>query len=476
MKSLVLIVKAVFIATCLALAAGCASPPKAADPRTMAFPPLKFEVPRSERVVLENGMVVYLLADHELPLVNVTAYIGTGGIYDPTGKVGLAGITGAVMRSGGTRELSPEELDGELEYMASSIESSIGADMGTVSLATLKKNLDRTLSLFAQVLMTPAFREDRVTLARNKTIEALRRQNDDPKQVADRELQKALYPEHPLGRVPTAASVRAISRDDLVAFHGSYYRPGNVILTISGDFDRDGLLAKLRTVFSGWEQKGVTLPPVADPRPEVSPRVLLAKKDINQSVIRMGHPGIDKNDPDLYAIRVLDYILGGGFTSRLTTEVRSNQGLAYNVESHFDVGRRFIGTFEAETETKSESTVRAITLMRNIISGMTTAPVSDQELQLAKDSIINSFIFGFARTDAVVNQQARLEYYHYPAGYLESYRDNIARVTREDVLQAAKKHLHPEAMVLVVVGDEKRFDSPLATLGKVEEVKLENGR
>jgi predicted Zn-dependent peptidase len=270
--------------------------------------------------------------------------------------------------------------------------------------------------------------------------------------------------------------VRKISRDDLVAFHRAYYRPSNVILAVSGDIDRAGLLAKLRAAFAGWEKEAVAFPPVAEPRTAFNPAVLLAKKDINQSVIRMGHLGIDKNNPDLHAVRVMDYILGGGFTSRLTTEIRSNQGLAYNVDSYFDVGRRFIGTFIAETETKSESTERAITLMRSIIAGMTAAPVTDQELQLARDSIINSFIFGFAKPDAVVNQQARLEYYGYPEGYLENYRDNIARVTKDDVLRVARKYLHPEALTLVVVGDEKRFDKPLSAFGKVEEIKLENGR
>ena len=477
MKSLHIFLKAVCLTCCFALVTGCATVPKAVvDPRTMAFPPLKFDVPKSERVELENGMVVYLLEDHELPLVNVTAYIGTGSIYEPAEKAGLAGITGTVLRSGGTKELPPEKLDAELEFMASSIESSIGAEVGNVSLATLTKNLDRTLTLFAQLLMTPAFREDRVNLARNKTIDALRRQNDDPKEIANRELRKALYPGHPLGRVPTVETVRAINRDDLVAFHRAYYRPNNMILAVSGDIDRAGLLAKLRAAFAGWDKLAVAFPPVAEPRTASSPAVLLAEKDINQSVIRMGHLGIDKNNPDLYAIRVMDHILGGGFTSRLTTEVRSNQGLAYNVDSYFDVGRRFIGTFIAETETKSESTIKAINLMRAIITGITTAPVTDQELQLARDSIINSFIFGFTKPDAVVNQQARLEYFGYPKGYLENYRDNIARVTKDDVLRVAQKYLQPELFTLVVVGDEKRFDKPLSTLGTVREIKLENGR
>ncbi|HEY5974189.1 MAG TPA: insulinase family protein, partial [Geobacteraceae bacterium] len=157
---------------------GCASAPRQVDPRTLTFAPLTFNIPKSERVALANGMVVYLLEDHELPLVNLTAYVQTGGIYEPAEKAGLAGITGAVMRSGGSTALPPEQLDAELEFMASSVESGIGNESGNVSLATLSKNLDRTLALFGQVLMTPAFREDRVTLAKNQAIEGIRRQND----------------------------------------------------------------------------------------------------------------------------------------------------------------------------------------------------------------------------------------------------------------------------------------------------------
>ena len=443
----------------------------APDPRTMTFPPLSFEIPRAERVQLKNGMVVYLLENHELPLVNVSAYVKTGSIYEPADKVGLAGITGAVMRSGGSQDIPPEKLDAELEFMASSIETSIGAENGTASFACLAKNIDRTMELFAQVLMHPAFREDRLTLAKNGTIDALRRQNDDPKAIAERELARAVYAGHPLGSHPTIASVSSITRDDLVAFHRRFFRPEGMILAVSGDFDRKKFLAQLEKAFAGWEPSAEPLPAVAQPT-EVKPELLYAPKEVSQTVIRMGHLGIDKDNPDLYAIRVMDFILGGGFTSRLTTEIRSNLGLAYNVDSYFDVGRRFPGTFRAETETKTEATVRVIDLMKQIITGMTKAPVSDQELALAKDSIVNSFIFGFTKPEMVVTQRARLEFFGYPAGYLENYRKNIATVTKDDVLRVARKYLQPERLTVVVVGEGARFDKPLSTLGPVREIDL----
>ena len=443
-----------------------------ADPRTMTFPPLKFQLPKSERVQLKNGMIVYLLQDHELPIVNLTAYVNAGSIYEPSDKVGLAALTGATLRSGGTLKTTADQLDRELEFSASSIESMINADHGNVSLSTLSRNLERTLALFAEIMTQPAFDPVRVELARNQMIEGIRRQNDDPKGIAGRELNRAIYAGHPLGRVPTLATVRAISREDLISFQQRYFYPANTMVAVSGDFDKAKLLDSLETLFAAWPNRSAALPAVPDPRDDLKAEVLHAQKEVNQSVVRMGHLGIDKNNPDLYAIKVMDYILGGGFTSRLTQEIRSNQGLAYNVDCYFETGRRFEGSFIAETETKSETTARAITLLRSIIAGMTRGLVSEKELKLAKDAIVNSFIFGFARSDAVVNQQARLEFYHYPAGYLERYRDNIARVSREDVLRVAKKYLRPDAMKLVVVGDEKKFDRPLAIFGSVREIKL----
>jgi predicted Zn-dependent peptidase len=439
----------------------------------MSFPPLSFEIPKSQRMELPNGIVVYLLEDHELPLVSITAYVSTGSIYEPPGKTGLASLTSTVLRTGGTDTITPDAMDSELEFMASSVEAGISSDVGNVSMTTLTKNFDRTLQIYADVLMKPAFREEKLNLAKKQTIEVLRRQNDNPKTIADRELRKALYSGHPLGAYPTVESISGITRDDLITFHSRFFKPNRVILAVAGDVKAEELSGKLEKLFSSWEKSEEPLPKIAPPATELKPQVLLAHKDVNQSAIRIGHLGIDKDSPDLYAIRVMDYILGGGFTSRLTQEIRSNQGLAYNVESHFDIGRRFVGTFIAQTETKSESTAKAITLMRDIIAGITKESVTSQELDLAKNSIINAFIFGFAKPEAVVNQQARLEYYGYPKGYLENYRDNIAKVTKEDILQAAKNHLHPDKMVISVAGNDNAFDKPLSIFGRVTDIKLE---
>ena len=444
-----------------------------ANPRTMSFPPLRYDIPKAERVVLECGMPVYLLRDPELPIINISAMVRTGSVYEPAALSGLASLAGSVMRSGGAGGVPPERMDDELEFMASSVESGIGADMGTVSLTSLTRNFSPTLKIFADVLLRPDFSEKRVDIARKHLIEGLRRQNDDPKEIAGREINRAIYAGHPLGNVPTPETANAITRQGMVDFHRRFFRVDNMILAVSGDFDRTALLRELNAVFGKASALPATvMPDIPQPAPAFAAETIYGRKEVNQTVIRMGHLGVTKESPDLYALRILDYILGGSFTSRLTMEIRTNQGLAYNVDSHFEIGRRYTGSFIAETETKAESTARAITLMKEIITGMTREPVTDQELNAAREYIINSFMFGFTSPASIVSQRARLEYYGYAPDYLERYRDNISKVTKEDVLAAARRNLKPEAFKLVVIGDAAKFDKPLASFGSVRELDL----
>jgi predicted Zn-dependent peptidase len=460
----------------LTVLAGCATPSRNVDPRTLSYPQLKFAIPQSNRVTLDNGIVLYLLEDHELPIVSLSAFLRTGSIYEPADMTGLAGITGVLIRSGGTATLSPDALDAELEFMASGIESSIGDESGSVSMTTLSRNLDRTLALFTEVMLTPGFDQGRLDLNIKNSVESVRRQNDDPKGIAAREFRRALYANHPLGRVATIESFNRITRNDVSNFYRKALQPAGIILAASGDFESKALTEKLNNLLGKWRPETTSLPAISQPDTTPVKRVLKAQKQVSQSVIKMGHLGLEKNNPDQYAVRVMDYILGGGFTSRLTQEIRSNQGLAYHAGSRFDIGRRFPGTFTAETETKSASTAKAITLMKEIITGMTMAPVTREELEQARESIINSFIFGFTRADSIVTQQARLEFFDYPQGYLENFRDNIAKVTADDILRVSRKYLHPETMTILVVGDEKKFDGPLSAFGEVTEIKLENSK
>lgn len=436
-----------------------------ANPRTMTFKQLDFQIPKPKRILLDNQIPVYLLVDHELPLVQITAMIRTGSVYDAPGKSGLAELTGKMLRAGGTKASTPDQLDDELEFMASSVESSFSTDSGMVTMSSLSRNVVATLKIFSDVLFEPAFDGHRFQIIQQQMLEGIRRQNDDPKELADRELSRLIYAGHPLGVFPTENSLQAVDRHDLLNFHRQSVRPENIILAVSGDIDEQNLLPLLNELIGSRAAKDEqTLPKVPEVKVSFKPQLQTIQKKINQSVIRFGHLGISKDDPDLYAVRVLDYILGGSFTSRLMTEVRTNQGLAYNVGSSFNIGRRFTGSFTAETETRANATVKTIKLMQSIIKEVSVHPVTEQELQLAKDAIINSFLFGFTTPATVVNQQMRLEFYHYSPDFLEQYRARIAVITAKDVLAAAKRLLHTDAFKLVVVGDEASFDQPLASL------------
>lgn len=448
----------------------CAGRGPAPAPRSplagLSFEPLEFQVPEVERVRLPNGIRLYLREDHELPLVSVTALVGGGAISVPAAETGMAELMAALLRTGGAGERAPVEVDRDLEMMAANLSVSAETYTTDFNLSVQSKDLEAGMAILADMIRRPRFDPGRLELARRQSIEAIRRQYDDPEAVASRALMRAVYGDHPLGRSPTEETVAAVSRDDLLRFHRRFFYPNNLWLAVSGDFDRKKLSALLEKLFADWPEGTFAeqeIPPVSPPP---GPLVLVAPKDIPQTTILLGEIGISKDDPDLHPVRVMNYILGGGgFNSRLMREVRSNRGLAYSVYSYFQVGRRLPGPFIAGTETKSGSTLEAVRLMREIIAGMQREPVDGRELELAKESLINSFIFAFTDPHEIVTQQMRLDYFDYPEDYLRTYRDKVAAVTAEDVHRAAREHLSPDRQKIVLVGNVSAFDGDPAVLG-----------
>ena len=466
-----------FISCCLLLTAYCLLAVDSwavVHPSKLKFKPLEFNPPSSEVVLLNNGIILHMIEDHELPTIDMTAVIRTGSVYEPEDKIGLAGMAGTVMRTGGTASMKGEEINEILEFIAGSVEAGISGESGTASMSVMKKDIDTGLKIFADILMNPVFSEDKLEMEKQKAIESIKRQNDDPSNIARREFRKTVYINHPFGRFPTIDTINRIKRDDLVRFHKQYFKPNNVIMGVTGDFNKEDVIKKIEEAFKDWKFEDVDFPKVPKVKEVYENSVNYAFKNTTQSVIRMGHLGIKQDNPDFYAVMVMDDILGGGgFTSRLMKEVRSDRGLAYSVWSSFVVGKFDLGLFAAGCETKADSTLEVITLMKNIIEEMGKSPVSDEELKIAKESIINSFIFGFISNLQVLSQRINVQYYNLPHDYLEKYRDNIAKVTKEDVLRVAKKYLHPDKLTFVVVGDDKKFDKPLSELGDVRKIELE---
>jgi zinc protease len=464
-------VKAGAVLLALAVGSAAAATKQAPDYRKLKYPELReVKVPEVTRVTLPNGMLLLLLEDHELPLINLSARIRAGSMYEPAEKVGLADITGEVMRTGGTPTMTGDEIDEALEAMAASVETGIGLDAGWASLSVLKEDVDKTLGILADVLMHPAFPPDKIELAKIQHRTAISRRNDEPDEIASREFDKLVYGADSIyARHTEYATIDAITRDDLVAFHQRFFGPNTMMAAVWGDFQTQEMVQKIEQAFAAWEKIDGAVSSVPRVNYQYVRTVnVVPRPDLNQSNILLGHIGGLRSDPDYFSLVVMNQILGGGFTGRLFKNVRSRQGLAYSVFGSYESGFAHPGTFGLGCQTKSESTVQAIQAIVAEVEKIRQTEVSDEELKIAKESFLNSFVFNFDTKGEIVTRLLTYEYYDYPADFLLQIRDRVEKVTKADVLQAAREHLRPDKVQILVVGNPESFDKPLSTLGEVK--------
>ncbi len=469
---------------CLIIAAGCLEEVKlpklekaqsARNYKKIKYPRLgDIVIPDVNKVTLNNGIKLFLLEDHELPIINVSAMIRTGSIFEPADKIGLASICGEVMRTGGTETRTGDQIDEQLESIAAAVETSIDTDSGSAYMSVLKEDVDAGLEILADVLRNPAFPEDKIELSKIKHRSMIARRNDQPGSIARREYYKLIYgPDSVYARHTEYATIDNISRDDLVDFHRKFFYPNNIRLAVCGDFDTEQIVKKVEKAFAGWEQKVIILPAVGDFKYEYKSTVNLVRKDdINQSNIFLGHIGGLMSDPDYFALVLMNRVLGRGFTSRLFRNVRSRMGLAYSVIGVYSANYNYPGVFYVGSQTKSEATVKAIEAMEQEIKKITEEEVTDEELEIARESFLNSFVFNFDTKGEIINRILVYDYYDYPEDFLMKMKENIEEVTKQDILQVAQKHLKPESVQVIVVGRPGDFDEPLSTLGKVNEIDI----
>jgi zinc protease len=442
--------------------------------RQIQKPALKpFTIAKPVRLVLPNGMVVFLMEDRELPLVGAYALVRGGARLEPAAKVGLAEIFGEVWRTGGTTKRTGDQLDDFLEARAAKVETGAGLTSASLSLSSLKGDFDDVLAAFVEVLREPAFAPDKIELAKNQLNTGIARRNDDPMGIADREARKLAYgAASAYARDAEYATVAAVTRDDLVAWHKRYVHPSRTVMGVVGDFDAREMEAKLRKAFAAWP-KG---PAATDPSPIWAPAkpgfYLVEKEDVNQSNIRMVHLGVRRDDPDYFALEVMNEVFGGGFSSRLFSNVRSRKGLAYGVWGGVGADYDYPGVFQVAMGTKSESTAAGIDALFEEVKGIVETPPSADELQKAKDSILNSFVFRFDSKAKVLNQQVTYEFFGYPPDFLERYRREVEKVTAADVARVARKHVRKEELAVLVVGKPGSFDRPLTAFGPVTSVDI----
>ncbi|TFH65927.1 MAG: insulinase family protein [Candidatus Zixiibacteriota bacterium] len=425
-----------------------------------------------ERIVLENGLTLYFYEDHKLPLFNITTLVRCGSIYDPLEKNGLSSLVGSVMRSGGTKSISGDSLSILLEYIGGSLETSIGMESGSASLSVLSKDQDLGLKLLADLLRNPLFPQEKLDLAKTDMKNQIKRRNDSPSRMVSTYFSNTIYGDHPNGRILDWSSVKGLTVQDLVDYHQRFFVPNGIFLGISGDFNKTELLSKITQYFGDWKKSSQPLPSEPEVAFTYRPGVYQINKDISQAYLMIGELGIKRDNPDRYAVGLLNFVLGGGsFTSRLTSRVRSDEGLAYHVGSSFDTDTRDYGTFAADCQTKSATAYKATKIITEEIEKIRKEGITEQELEEARNSIINRLVFNFDTSSKLLRNLMSLEFDGYPLDYYEKYLDNYRRVTLADIKQVAQKYLKPDQLSYVVVGKPETFEKPLSEFVKITNIE-----
>jgi zinc protease len=413
----------------------------------------EFKPQQPKRIELKNGIVIFLQEDHELPFISGSVLIPGGSRDEDPVEAGLVGLYGLTWRTSGTAKIDGDALDDLLEAKAARIETGGDEDSTAVSWDSLKGDADQVFSLALDLLFHPKFNQEKLELAQQQEATGIVRRNDDAAGIMEREAAKLVYGANsPYTRQPELATIGAVTLDDLKAWHDRTIG-GKLIVGISGDFDPVAMEAKLRAALEGLPPAKPT--PIRHgvfpgPKPGV---YFIDKEDVNQSNIEIVGIGIDRHNPDVPAVAVMNDVLGVGFASRLFQKVRTELGLAYEVEGAISFAYDHPGPFSTIVVTKSSSTVEASKAALAELDGANTRPFTEVELNRAKDNLLSSFLFRFDTRDKVLAERERMEFYGYPADYLETYKAALERVTIADLTAAAKKYIHPDKLAVLVVGN-----------------------
>lgn len=441
----------------------------------LRYPPLaRFDVPQAQRIELDNGLVVLLLEDHELPMVEATVLVRAGSGYDPADKIGLAELAGRVLRTGGTETMNGDQLDDWLESRAAAIEVGVQQDAARITMNSLKKDFPDALRLLADVLRRPAFDPGKLEVERNRAITNVARQNDDLLEIVFREFPKIIYgPDSPYGWSETYDTLRAISREDALAWHRQMFHPDRTILGLVGDFSSEEATRWVREALGDWPRGAETKLAAPAWRERPTPGIYYAEKDdVPQSGIVMGHLGVRRDHPDYYALEVMNQVLGTSTISRLFNNVRTKKGLAYAVGGQVGSAWDHPGMAMIFTSTKVETTGAALEALLEEARNLKAAPPTEAEIDVAKRGLLDSFIFRVDSPRRVLAQQLQTELHGYPGDWLSRYRAGIEAVTPAQVRDAAARHLRPDEFAILVVGPNQGQDKPLATFGKVTTVDI----
>lgn len=418
----------------------------------------KISPPKVVERVLKNGMRCFLLEDHTLPSVHIDVTTRTGSIYEPADKLGLAGISGMLMRTGGAGDRLPADFDKAADSLGALISSSIGTESGEASLSILSEDLGEGVSLLRDMLFAPRFDESRFTAARLKIEEGLRREDDDPKALLARKFRQLVYGKtSPWARRPDNKTLENISIADVKAFHRNYFRTSNMIVSAAGDFDTEklvSLLSKFRDFGDGGK---AVFPDVPKVELKFDPATEQIFRPMTQTFIKVGHLGIKRHNPDKYALYLMTDILGGSnFKSRLMEDIRTKRGMAYSVWSDLSPGTDY-GLFQVYVNTKSSQAAKVVELVKEHLKRMAEGEgLTSDELEFARQSALAQLVFEFDNAYKAASKRASFYYFGYPGNYWEIYRDKISAVTQKDIKTVSRRYLHPDGLKIEIVGPKMK--------------------
>jgi predicted Zn-dependent peptidase len=450
-------------------------PDRSAPPKPGPLPPVK--LPPIQKRQLANGLPVWIVEQHEVPVAQVDLVVRTGSAADPTGKEGLASLTAAMLDEGaGSRDALA--LADAIDFLGAEISTGSGFDSTSVGLHVPVARLADALPLMADVALGPTFPAKELDRLRTERLTAVQQARDEPETIVVAAFNRVVFGAHRYGTsmLGSTAGLKGFTVEDLRSFH-SRFTPANAALIVVGDVKPDAVLPLLETGFGGWKGSSGALSArgaLSTPA-QVKTRsvVIVDKPEAAQSQIRIGWVGVPRSTPDYFAIQVMNTILGGAFTSRLNQNLREKHGYAYGAASRFEM-RRAPGAFYAAAGVQTDKTAEALVEFFKELEGITQAVPAD-ELAKAKNYIALRFPQRFETTGDIASQLAEAFIYDLPGDYFESFVDRIQAVTAADVQRVAKTLVQPTRLAVVVVGDRKVIEAPVRALklGPVSFMKVE---
>ena len=431
---------------------------------------LKVQLPKAQEATLKNGLRVVLLESHKIPTFTMQMVVLSGGLSDPADYRGLASSTASLIREG-TAKRSSKEISEQVDAIGASLFSNSGlsAMTSTVSVGGLVENMDQILDIFADVVRNPTFPQDEINRYKTRTLTNLQVQRTNPQFLAQEQFSKAIYGDHPAGLVSTPAeSIKKLTTADLAKFHSTYYRPNNAILTVVGDVTMKNILPALEKAFGDWQKADVpptTIPPA--PAQSAAKIVLIDRPNSVQTVLQLGTLGIERTNPDYFAVLLADRILGGGPSGRLFLNLREDKGYTYGAYSFFG-GSKFRGTWGASSEVRTDVTEGAMKEFMYELNRLRDELATAEELENAKRAIVGSFALSLESPQALLGNIVTQKLYNLPADYWDTYPQKIAAITVADVQRVAQRYIDKDHLQVVAVGDASKAREILARYGTVQ--------